>query len=438
MFSKINSIKNKFKSNQNSYNLVKKSFLAFIVRGGAAGSAFFMNLIIANALDITDAGLFFISFAILTILSTILRLGGDIIFIKYLSIYNEDHMFNNIRYLVDKVLIKSGIISVVVSLLLFLFRDQIEDQIFHKEGLGMVFKWMFLSIPFTCIYYLISFAFQALKVVVLSISIQNLILPVLVSVCIVLLSPQNGGELAFLFFLCSVFVALLAIFLWYFKLPSSDDIVKGLPENFNAISFNNWIYAVLQIAILWGGQFISGFFTSEKDMAHLAVSQRITTLISFILIAINYVSAPHFSSLYDKGKLIELEKYAKTTTKLMVFCALPIIGVVVLFPSSILSLFGDGYEDGYLLLAILSVGQFINVITGSVGFLLLMTGNEKTLRNITIKVGVFAILTNIIFVYLFGILGSAISISASIALQNLWAMNAVKRILGFNTIQFWR
>ncbi len=41
--------------------------------------------------------------------------------------------------------------------------------------------------------------------------------------------------------------------------------------------------------------------------------------------------------------------------------------LAVLLPGRVMSLFGEGYEQAALLLAIMAVGQFINVATGSVG-----------------------------------------------------------------------
>ena len=46
-----------------------------------------------------------------------------------------------------------------------------------------------------------------------------------------------------------------------------------------------------------------------------------------------------------------------------------------------MSLFGPEFRAGGPVLTILAAGQYVNVLTGSVGYLLMMTGNERLVRN---------------------------------------------------------
>ena len=99
-----------------------------------------------------------------------------------------------------------------------------------------------------------------------------------------------------------------------------------------------------------------------------------------------------------------------------------------------MGLFGEQYKQGANLLRILVIGQFINVITGSVGFLLNMTGFEKDMRNIVFLSGAIALLLNFILIPIYGVTGAAIATSIAIALQSLFAVYMVRRRLGFNTL----
>ena len=82
----------------------------------------------------------------------------------------------------------------------------------------------------------------------------------------------------------------------------------------------------------------------------------------------------------------------------------------------------------------LALGQFVNVITGSVGYLLLMSGNEKDMRNITIIVGLFSLVLSILLTKYYGALGTSVAIALALAAQNLMAVRMVKKRLGFNTM----
>lgn len=96
-----------------------------------------------------------------------------------------------------------------------------------------------------------------------------------------------------------------------------------------------------------------------------------------------------------------------------------------------MQLFGKEFIAAAPLLITLSLGQLINVATGSVGFLLLMSGHEKTMKYITIVSGVISIALLIVLSQSHGVLGAAWAIAVGLAIQNLAALYFVKRYLGF-------
>ncbi len=87
-----------------------------------------------------------------------------------------------------------------------------------------------------------------------------------------------------------------------------------------------------------------------------------------------------------------------------------------------------------MFLTILAVGQFINVVTGSVGYLLMMTGNEKLMRNNTLVVGGVSIVIGSIAIPLWGRVGAALTTSFSLVTLNVAAFYLVWRKLRIWTI----
>jgi O-antigen/teichoic acid export membrane protein len=99
-----------------------------------------------------------------------------------------------------------------------------------------------------------------------------------------------------------------------------------------------------------------------------------------------------------------------------------------------MGLFGAQYRTGAIILIILSVGQFVNVSFGSVGYLLSMTGRENSLRNIMLTSSAINIILSIIGVKLYGYVGVAYATAFSTILWNALSLIVVKRHLGFWTI----
>jgi O-antigen/teichoic acid export membrane protein len=100
----------------------------------------------------------------------------------------------------------------------------------------------------------------------------------------------------------------------------------------------------------------------------------------------------------------------------------------------VLSLFGSGFSGSAMVLSILAVGQFVNVITGSVGYLLTMSGHERLQRNNFAVCAAISVLLNIVLVPRLGAIGAAIATSTTLAVQMLIAAAIVRQKLGLITI----
>jgi O-antigen/teichoic acid export membrane protein len=203
-------------------------------------------------------------------------------------------------------------------------------------------------------------------------------------------------------------------------------------------SFPLWLVVVMNQLVQLAGQFFAGAYLESSLVAQLAVAQRTAMLASFVLIAINFVVAPRFAALYRKNEKEELASLAKKSVTLTSLVALPILGLMFFFPEVIMRLFGNDFASGANLLRVLAVGQFINVVTGSVGFLLSMTGHERDLRNITMLSGSIALVLAWVLTSNFGVMGAATGTAIAVATQNLVAVYYVKKRLGFNTLAVWR
>jgi len=92
-------------------------------------------------------------------------------------------------------------------------------------------------------------------------------------------------------------------------------------------------------------------------------------------------------------------------------------------------LFGHDFQAGWLLLVLTVLGQLINCGTGSVGYLLLMSGNQRHLMRVQAVMGGLLLLADLIFVPRSGILAAAIVAALGTAVTNLVYLVAVRRML---------
>jgi len=97
-------------------------------------------------------------------------------------------------------------------------------------------------------------------------------------------------------------------------------------------------------------------------------------------------------------------------------------------------LFGSSFTAGANALSILSLGQFVNALTGSVGYMLLMCGHEKSLRNTLIGAALLNVMLNVTLIPRYGIIGAAVAGATSNVWMNISCAVLVYRKLSIGMI----
>ncbi|WP_262461091.1 lipopolysaccharide biosynthesis protein [Alloalcanivorax balearicus] len=182
------------------------------------------------------------------------------------------------------------------------------------------------------------------------------------------------------------------------------------------------------------GVMIAGWLLSSAELGLFKASQQTSVLIGFVLIVLNAVFPPRFASLYRQGKIDALGRLARQGALLGVVVAAPLLLLCLLFPGWVLGWFGEGFGDGEWLLRIIAIAQAVNVSTGSVSFLLNMTGHERLARNIALICNALGLLAFFVLIPPFGAFGAALALAFVLVVQNLATLLFVWRRLGIWTL----
>jgi O-antigen/teichoic acid export membrane protein len=244
------------------------------------------------------------------------------------------------------------------------------------------------------------------------------------------IGQQNINNLMTALLLASMSVAVISSVNW---LGSGQYQTSAFVPNKKMVASAKqvWIGSIFTNVLQWGSLVIAGFFISTAELGLLAAAQRTSLLIGFVLITINFVVAPMFASLYKERQMIKLQNLSRLACRSNVGLAIVPVIICTLFPEFVMQFFGEEFLAAAPLLVVLSLGQLVNVATGSVGFLLLMSGHERTMKYITISSGTISICLLIALCQTFGVIGAAWAMAIGMAIQNLAALYFVKRYLGF-------
>ena len=412
--------------------LLVGSFFALFIRILGAISGFVATFSIARYLGATESGYYFLAFSVVTVLAAFSRVGLDNTVLRYTGASAELSVNTT-----SKSILLILLVSSISTVALFCIAPYLAKQLFSKPELAPVLRYMSLGVVGLSALTIASMALQGLRRVSASIFVLNIAVNLLLILSLYAISDLSAIQLAGVYALSSILVSVVGFIFFYLFRPRVHQIPITWCELIASCG-PLWIVVIMSQMVQWSGQFMAGAYVSSEALAQLAVAQRTAMLNSFILVAVNLVVAPRFASLYRVNDMAALERLAIKSVKLISFFALPIIGGMLIFPSFLMSLFGAEFAEGAVLLQILAVGQFINTITASVGFLLIMSGHERDMRNVTLISGFSAMSLAWFLTAQFGIIGAATGTAIAVATQNVLAVYFVKKRLGFNPLAVWR
>lgn len=419
--------------------MLKNIGIAFFIRALGAISLFIMTVFISRELPNKEAGYFFLVFSLLSILIPISVFGTNLISLKTISIEFDKKNWQEITNISIVTILIVLFFSGIISFALWLSAAILAENIWNKPEIIPVIQNSAFAITPMSLSLLIAHQLQGMGKIIKSIIILSISLPLSLSIALVTFNIENAIQASNTLILIAFLTLCLGILSLLKSIPKFKIKLtwKGSLSKLLQICSHVWIVALMAALVQWGGQFISGSWVIPEEIAYLAAAQRTAMLVSFILLAVNLVTAPKYASLYNQKKHNELRNLAFKSTYIMTACALPIVILLSVFPDFFMSFFGDEFINGSHLLVILAIGQLINVITGSVGYLLTMSGHEKDMRNIMLISSPISVIIALILIPAYGVTGAAIATAVGISIQNITMAFMVQKRLGFNIITSW-
>lgn len=421
------------------YFFSKKIIFSVFTRIFGALSGIALTYTITSHASASDAGTFFFIFALISLFGTLLTLGWQTLLVRIVSsALVEKKTSDAIRFVYDST-------SHVISIALVFCALCILSLFFVSLDISILVTIICISsLPFFCLNLIICSAFQGSsntnECAFFQSLFTNLLTILLLLSYFYLQNEIHSSAMVSIFAFSVVFNCLVACLVWKIKnkVNLKFSFKLKLPKKYVGPILPLGIILGLTSILQWSGQVIGGVFLSSSDLAQLAVCTRVAMLISFPLIVVNLVTAPVYASTYKLGDLIGLKTLSIKAGRIMVTIALPLFLFLFLKAELILTFFGSDYAQAKNVLRLLALGQFFNVLAGSVGYLLNMTGHEKDYQNITFVTFTITIITILMFTPIFGLIGAAAGSAVALSLQNILGILFVKKRLGFNALNVFK
>jgi len=419
--------------------LIKKSLVS-ITKGSSLyifgkivsdAVGFVIQLILTRYLGASLYGVYAYGTTISGILSVLTNLGTDKSLIKYLPQYeNSPKKQNFVLFLATCTSILG---SVVVCISIFILAPFISKITIDHYLFADVLRLFIIILTFDTIANIIYTTFRSLEQLEYEILTHRVLYPILRLIGVsasIIVGFSLLGILSTLV-VASLITLLISTYILNsrFSIKPSRSVAHynrlNIKEYYNfsvPLVFKDVGYMLInRVDIL-----MVGFFLSSAQVGIYNIALVLATLVSIPKSATNQLFPPIASRLHSDGKYDELNLLYKTITRwVFSFALLGAVGLIV-YHNEILSLFGDEFRNGSLVLILYVIGKLFDTLGGANGYLLMITEWQYLLAVNQWFFGIINVILNYILITQFGMIGAAI---ATVMVYSTW--NITK------TIQLW-
>lgn len=378
-------------------------------------------------------GRFELALTVLTIAALGARLGLDGVLVKWMAASNANREQGVQKRLVGRVMLVTGLVAAPVLAITIWCASPGLTSWLGDDTLASVWPWVAVGIPVLTVWGVSAEALRGLSRMKSYALLQPGIVAAGAVVCMMGLGwsvvPAYAGSL--------VASTALGVMLLVMALPEGADQPSAMtPEwGWRPMLRTGWpmlLSSAMFLVMSWTDTLLLGHFLEEDQVGIYRVAFRMAAVVTLVQAAVNSYAAPLFAERHASGDRAGLKAALRQTTLLNVAFSLPAFVALVAVPAWWLGWFGEAFVAGSRCLVWLAVGQVVNALCGPVMYLLNMTGHERPAQRIVWIAALGNLAMNVWAIPRFGIEGAAVATAFSMALWNVAAAVAVKRLLGLS------
>lgn len=413
-----------------SLEVVKKSLSSIVVKALGVIFGLGLSIFLAKTIGAEGLGIINLSNRVVSVMLVLGLFGMSKVIIKEVAIALNKKDLEHIGNVMHSAYWLNGLITISLSILLILASPWLANSVFEEPKLTypliisfvvmtpQVFSRIFSSglIGFRKIWQS-NLVDQALSVCLTG---------VIVFITWLFVQELSVNMVATCYAIGRVGVTLSVGLFWkkiYKNNVSSKKIFEKLLKTAKPLFF----ISIAGIVINNSDIIILGFFSEAKDVGIYVVAARIALLTSVLLQISNSALSPKIAALYAENNIKSLEEMIKKITKGLFFIGLFVFLFFIFSGNWILSIWGEEFEEAYWILIILGFGQLVNLTTGAVGIILIMTGHEKTQRNISLCFMMVFLILSFTLIPIYGALGASIASATAVMGINITKLIYVKK-----------
>jgi len=400
----------------------RKFVFTLFSRGAGAGLGYLLNIYIGNRFGGSSLGLYYLFITWKNMLGNFGGIGYPTKLLKSVPILVSGGKHKSLTNYFLRLTLTITAIFIMISLVDLLLTDQISSFFFNgdirKEHTLLIVLSGFLytltrvlssslsGMNKSAIALLLEFAFVPACLFILLIFINQELL-IIDLIVLYLISMTIGVIIGFI---------LLALRYRAYK-SNLDNSVKKIPI-VEKDQLNMFYSAVFNIIGNSGIIIALPFFISNVEIGAFGSVHRTVLLAIIPLNAVHAYFGPRFSKAYHDNEVQRLRRMFKESQIWSVGIFLPILLLLVIFRTEIVSLFSESYSAFGYLMIFMGLAQLINVLVGPAGSLLNMANQDSLNLKVTMYTTIIGFVLNILLGYAYGLFGFGIGYLADKLIKN--------------------
>lgn len=395
----------------------------FILKIIHTGATFLTTVLLARVLGAKDYGIYAYAISWVTLLGIFTHLGLPGVISRNVAAYHQAGDWGRMRGL-----LRFSFSAVGIASILCLLGAMLASWFAYKDNEPMrTALWLaFLLLPLSaflvpCGATLLGLH-QVIRAQTPSLLIQPLVFIIFVTGAWCFVTNELSVNAVLVLYLLATSLALLsAYFLFKQTLPNPVRTVKPLFE------IKSWLSSALPLILMGSMHLVNTnadilMLTTMRGPEEAGIYKAATRgagLIFIVLGIINTPLSPIIARLYASGERKRLQRALTNSARVALLFGLLIATPLIFLGRWFLALFGPEFVSGDSALTVLSCGQLFNVAAGSVGVILVMTGNESKAASGLALSAVLNVVLNALLIPIWGIEGAAAATAISTVMWNL-------------------
>lgn len=401
----------------------------------AALATFGAQVLMTNTLGPEGFGVVTVVTQAAFVISFATRSGMDMAVLRDVAVEAGVQRWPHIRRPVARAATIGALVSALVAVIVWLAADQVRALFSIDDDAGRyVIEAAAIGLPFLALANIWLSATRGLKIMRYTLYVFWAGQPLMWLVLMVLgwQVSETSWMSALAYSVSWVFATVAAAFFWRRESRGWDaaPVAPGAMGRLFKYAGPRAPAALFSQLLFWTDLFVLTRYATDTDVGVYSAALRAGQVIVLFLTSVSLMFSPFVADLHNRGERERLDKLFKALTRWTLAATMPVFLLLVIAPGPALRIFGTEFSEGQAALLILLAGQFINIATGSVGFVLIMIG--RTGWDLVVYAGSLALNLGLAFWLCprYGMEGAAVANAVTFAVSKWARLALVKRFAG--------